>query len=197
MALLDLVVEGMDIENREEIVKRVRQINGMRDPDATEPTPEEQQAAAAKAEQEKAQQAMFLADLQLKQATAAKTTADAEKVTSDIDKIGAETDKIMAETERTRRLMVGDSMTAADSAMVAAQAIITMPTIAKVADNLLVQAGWKNVHTGPAGGLPPQMMAPAAPMPEPAPPAAPVMQQPPEQAAPPAGDIAAMPPQPQ
>ena len=198
MAMLDLVVEGMDVPNSEELVKRIRQINGQRDPDATEPTPEEQQAAQAKSAAEQAQQAMFMAELQLKQAQAGKAAADADKVSIDVDKLNAETAKIKAETERTRRLMVGDSMAAVDQAMLAAQTVITMPTTAKVADNLLVGAGYKSANAGPAAGLPPQMMAPAAPKPEQAPPAPPpqIPQQPPEQAAPPAGDIA-MPPQPQ
>ncbi len=39
LAVLDLVVEGMDIANRDEIVRRIREVSGQRDPDAVEPAP--------------------------------------------------------------------------------------------------------------------------------------------------------------
>jgi hypothetical protein len=157
LVMLDLVIEGMDIENREELVKRVRQINGMRDPDATEPTPEEQEAAQAKAIEAQAQEAMFKTELALKEAEVALKQAQANKADADAD--------------RAKRQMIGDSMTAAVAAMEAATAVVTMPTIAKVADNLLQEAGWKDIHTA-AGGLPP--------MPQPMPPAPAPMQQPPD-----------------
>jgi len=57
MVMLDLVIESTDIPNREEIVRRVRELSGMRDPDAEEPTQEEMaraQAADAKAALEQA-----------------------------------------------------------------------------------------------------------------------------------------------
>ncbi|MDO8533160.1 MAG: portal protein, partial [Xanthobacteraceae bacterium] len=57
MAMLDLVVESSDVPNREEIVRRIRELTGMRDPDAAEPTPEEigrAQQAQDKAALEKA-----------------------------------------------------------------------------------------------------------------------------------------------
>lgn len=139
LVLLDLVVDSMDIPNRDEIVKRIRAINGQRDPDATDMTPEEQQAQQAQAEQAAAQKAMFEAELRAKMADAAKKEA--------------ETDKINAQT-------INEKMTATGTAMTAAQAVITMPTIASVADNLLTEAGWKG-YSAPAQGLPvPQQAAP-------------------------------------
>ena len=156
IVLLDLVVEGMDIENRDELVKRIRQVNGQKDPDATEPTPEEIQAEQAKAMEAAAQEAMFKAELGLKEAEIALKQAQAGKADAD--------------SKRASRMMIGDSMTAAVAAMEAATAVVTMPTIAKVADNLLQEAGWKDIHTA-AGGLPP--------MPQPMPPAPEPMQQPP------------------
>lgn len=149
MVMLDLVVESMDIDNRDEIVKRIRGITGQRDPDASELTEEEVASMQAKKEEADAQRAMFDAELGLKQAQAKKSEADANRV---------------------KRQMIGDSMTAAASAMAAATAVVTMPTIAKVADNLLQEAGWKDIHVA-AGGLPP--------MPQPPMPAAPMPQQPP------------------
>lgn len=157
MVMLDLVVELMDIENRDEIAKRIRAMNGMKDPDQTEPTPEEMQQMEANQRQQQAQEAMFMAELREKNAKAAKAEADAKRV-------GAQT--------------VNDNMTAAASAMAAATQVIQLPTIAKVADNLLKQGGWQ-------GGDPTQGM-----------PAAPVAAQgiqpqamPPEQQAAPAGAV--------
>jgi hypothetical protein len=140
IVLLDLVVESMDLPNRDELVKRIRQVNGMRDPDATEMTPEEQAAISAQAEAAAAQQAMMEAEL-------------AEKL--------SKTDKTEAETARIKRQMINDSVTATSTAMLAATSVIQMPTIAKVADNILVEAGWHAVHA--AQGLPP--MPQQAPMP--------------------------------
>lgn len=158
MLMLDLVVELMDIDNREEIVKRIRGINGMRDPDASEPTPEEQQQMQAKAVAEQAQQEMFKAELRGKMAKAAKDEAGAALVN--------------AQT-------VNQNMTAAASAMTAATAVITMPTIAKVADNLLIQGGWQGGTPVPAG-LPPaaQGIPPQAVQQPPAPPQVPMEPQP-------------------
>jgi hypothetical protein len=131
LVMLDLVVDSMDLPNRDELVKRIRAVNGQKDPDATEMTPEEQQQMAAQQEQAAAQKAMFEAELMEKQGKAAKS---------------------MAEAERVKRLMVGDSVRATENAMTAATAVITMPTIAKVADNILNEAGWAQAH----GGLPQQ-----------------------------------------
>lgn len=164
MVVLDLVVESMDIENRDEIVKRIRQVTGMRDPDATEPTPEEMQAQQQKAKEAQAQEAMFSAELAGKQA--------------DADKKAAEADKARASIDLTRAQTVQQNMRGAQEAMTAATAVITMPTIAKVADQLLKEGGWQGgqpVAPPMAQGMPPQQ----APMPE--------------QAAPPAADPAAAP----
>ena len=152
MVMLDLVVELMDIENREEIAKRIRGINGMKDPDQAEPTPEEIEQQQAAAKQQQAQEAMFMAELREKNAKAAKAEADAKRV-------GAQT--------------VNDNMTAAASAMTAATQVIQLPTIAKVADNLLKQGGWQ-------GGDPTQGMPAANPAAQGIPPQA--VQQPPAQA---------------
>jgi len=154
LVMLDLVVEGMDIENRDELVKRIRQLNGQRDPDATELSEEERMAMQNKAMEAEAQKAMFEAELGLKQAELALKQAQAGKADAD--------------ASRAKRMMIGDSMTAAVSAMEAATRVVTMPTIAKVADNLLQEAGWKAIHTAAgmaAGGIPPM----PAPQPQPQP----------------------------
>lgn len=138
LVVLDLVVDSMDIPNRDEIVKRIRAINGQRDPDATELTPEEQQAMQAQQQQQAMQQAQFEAELRGKTADAAKKEAEAKR--------------IEAQT-------INEKMNATGTAMTAAQAVITMPTIAAVADNLLTEAGWKG-YNAPAQGLPPAPTAP-------------------------------------
>ena len=140
LVMLDLVVDSMDVENRDEIVKRIRAINGQRDPDATEITPEEQAQMAAQQEQAAAQKALMDAEISEKQGKAAKANAEAERV---------------------KRLMVGDSVRATENAMTAATAVITMPTIAKVADNILNEAGWGQAHQS---GLPQQPPPPPPPM---------------------------------
>jgi hypothetical protein len=151
LVMLDLVVELMDIDNRDEIAKRIRAINGQRDPDQAEPTPEEQQQMAAQQEQQQAQREAFMAELRLKHATAAKAEAGAEL---------------------TKAQTVAQNMTAAADAMTAATAVIQMPTIARVADNLLVQGGWTGGQPIPTGlppaaqGIPPQaVQQPPAPVP--------------------------------
>lgn len=141
MTMLDLVVEEMDIPNREEIAKRIRAVTGMRDPDATEMTPEEMQKQQAAAEQAAAQKALFEAELAGKQADAAKK--------------GAEADKAKAGVALTQAQTVEAAMLGAQAAMVAATAVIQMPATAKVADNLLLEAGWTGGTPIPPAGLPP------------------------------------------
>ncbi len=135
MIMLDLVVDSMDLPNREEIVKRIRALTGQRDPDATEPTEEDLAAAAAQQEAAAAQKALFEATL-------------AEKMTK--------ADKTKAEADRIRRQMIGDSVDATGKAMQAATQVITMPTIAKVADNILNEAGWGQAHQKALPPPPPQ-----------------------------------------
>lgn len=145
MMILDLAVESMDLPNREEIAKRIRAATGMKDPDQTEPTPEEIQQQQQKEAQDQANQAMFQAELAGKQADADQKQANARRA--------------IASAEREEGLAMKDRVDATQSAMVSAQAIVTMPTIAKVADGILQEAGWKNfagqVPSGIPLGLPP------------------------------------------
>lgn len=148
MMLLDLAVEAMDLPNREEIAKRIRAQTGMRDPDQTEMTPEEQQQAQAAAEQAEAQKAMFMAELEGKQ---------------------AETALKLAKIQREHGMTIKDRVDATSAAMTSAQSAITMPTIAKVADGILQEAGWRDFKASPVThGLPPmpEQMPPEQPMQE-------------------------------
>ncbi len=77
LRMLDLVVEMSDLPNKEEMVKRIRDLTGMDDPDMEE----DDEAMQAKAEQEE-QQAQIQArtteaELRYKEAGAAKKEADA------------------------------------------------------------------------------------------------------------------------
>lgn len=178
LMLLDLAVENMDLPNREEIAKRIRASTGMKDPDQQEPTPEDIQQQQAQAKQQQYAEAVAMADLDGKNADVEKKVADAKRA--------------MAAAEREMGLAMKDRVEATGEAMVAAQAVITMPTIARVADGILQEAGWKN-YAGqtPSGipiGLPPMQpqQAPVQqgmpPQPEPAP-------QPEPQPAPPEGAV--------
>lgn len=151
LAMLDLIAENYDVQNRDEIVKRIRAINGQRDPDATELTPEEQQRMQAQAKQQAAQEEMFMAQLR--------------KLVSEALKNEATADKTKAETIDTK-------MTATQTAMGAATQVVQMPTIAAVADNLLQEAGWTG-YSPAIQGLPQPVQQQPAPPPGPAAPPAP------------------------
>ena len=182
LMLLDLAVESMDLPNREEIAKRIRAQTGMKDPDQKEPTPEEMQQAEAANEQAQAQKAMFMAELDGKQSDADKKKADAQRA--------------MAAAERELGLAMKDRVDATGAAMVAAQAVITMPTIARVADGILQEAGWQSFNAGAMGGLPP--MPAQQPQPEPQPEPAPQPEPQPAQEMPPEAmppEAATMPPE--
>lgn len=158
LVMLDLVVESMDVPNRDEMVKRIRAINGQRDPDATDLTPEEVQAQQQKAKEQQAQEAMFVAELKGKEADAEKKAADAAKSQASVGLIQAQT--------------VEAAMLGAQAAMVAATGVIQLPATAKVADNLLLEAGWTGGTPIQPAGLPPaaQGIAPQAPQQPPGPP---------------------------
>ena len=116
--LLDLVVEMADIPNRDEIVSRIRGLNGMRDPES-EPTPEEQAQMQQQAQMEAIQQEMAMAGAQ---AQLAEQQGKAEKVAADA--VAAK---------------LGAMKTAIDSA----QLIAASPGAAPMADDLMAGAGYQ------------------------------------------------------
>lgn len=123
LVMLDLVVESMDIPNREELVKRIRQATGQRDPDATELTPEEKQAEQAKQQQAQFQQQVAEANLRGMVAKAVKDEMTAQKTMVDMANTNVDTQKAAVE--------------AAQTAMIA-------PSILPVADALLKESGFKS-----------------------------------------------------
>lgn len=129
VATLDLVVETMDIPNRDEVVKRIREITGMRDPDATELTPEEE------AKQKKAQAAEDRA-IRMEEATIAEKEASGDQkaaaaMLAQLQAKNAEQDEII------KRIQAQ-----ADALLQAIQAINSAQA-APVADAILRDAGYK------------------------------------------------------
>lgn len=151
LVLLDLVVENMDLPNRDELVRRIRSLTGQRDPDAEEDTPEEQARAAAQAEQQAAQKAMFDAQLRKALADALKSEAQADEI---IEKI------------------VNSRVAAQNAALDAGGKALALPAAAHVADHILAESGYRGASNQPQGLGLPDTMAPQAPglgLPPPAP----------------------------
>lgn len=135
LVMLDLIVEGMDIVSREEIVKRIRQFTGMRDPDAEEPTPEEiaaeQQKQKEAALQERAMMAKIgkdEADIALKQSNAQRNMVTAGKE--------------QAATEQILSALAGQNLQSQLAALQAAITALMNPAAVPVADGMLHEAGF-------------------------------------------------------
>jgi len=125
--LLDLVVEMADLPGRDELVSRIRKINGQRDPD-TDPTPEEM---------------------------AAQQEADAKKAESEqleVDRLRAELENLRAKTKDLIAAAVKKGTETAYAAMQAGQVIATMPEVAPIADSVMMEAGHQS--PSPAGDDP-------------------------------------------
>lgn len=128
MVMIDLIVEEMDIGNREELVKRIREVTGMKDPDAEEPTPEEiarEQSAAAQAE---IQQRAVMAEIAVKEADAMQKQANAAKAQ-------AGTQELMAK-------LAGYNVETQQKALETALAMLSAPRIVPIADTVLHEAGF-------------------------------------------------------
>jgi len=144
LALLDIAVDMMDIPQREEALKRIRRINGQQDPDQEEASPEQIAAAQAAAKQAELAERAAEAEIALKEAQAAKAGKDAEK---------------------SEASAISERITATDKAMDASLKTLQAPTIAKVADALLHNAGWPNpaVQGIAPNGMNPNQPAPMMP----------------------------------
>lgn len=152
--LLDLVVEMADLPGRDELVARIRKINGQRDPDA-DPTPEETQADQQAAAQQ----------------------AEAKQL--ELDRARAELDQIKAKTRDIVAAALEKGIKAGYASMQAGQVIATMPAVAPIADELMRAFGYQPPTPAghdpnfpvPAGATAPQVefptntspMLPAAP----------------------------------
>ncbi|WP_316205747.1 hypothetical protein [Bradyrhizobium sp. SZCCHNS1012] len=138
LAMIDLVVENMDLPNREEIVKRIRAATGLNDPDQTEPTPEQVQAAQAKAKAEQMQAQMMQAELATKVSNALKAKAQAELY-------GGQLQKLLADIRLTLANAVNANTAAQGQAIDAAIKMLAAPPAAPIADHLLIEAGFEPV----------------------------------------------------
>jgi hypothetical protein len=152
MVMLDILVEGMDVPSREELVKRIRQITGAQDPDAdpANPTPEmiaqEQAKAAAAAMEQRAAEANILT----MEGKAAEAQARAQKAKADAEKVRAGTPSDKLQTQK--------------SALELALMMLSALPAVDTADALLQQAG------GQPAAVPtnaPRMAAPQQPVPQP------------------------------
>lgn len=130
MTMLDLLVENMDIPNRDEIVKRIRQITGQRDPDAEELTPEEMAKEQAAQQQQAFNDEMLLSQMAEQKAKTRKAEADAAVAEANAKKIGVQT--------------VREGVGAMKDATDAAQSLAFMPELGALADGMLQEAGWQD-----------------------------------------------------
>lgn len=121
MQTIDIIVEMMDVPMREEIVKRIRQVTGLRDPDAEGMTQEEM--AKAQAEQQQQQFNMQVAMAQLQ-----KAMAEAQKIAAQAEETRAKTAKLNMETQQT--------------AVDTSQTVAATPAVADLADHMLHEAGY-------------------------------------------------------
>lgn len=128
MVMMDLIVEEMDIGNRDELVKRIRQFTGMRDPDQDEPTPEEIAAEQAKQQQQELQQRAVMADIAKKEADALKAQAGAKQAEASAQQVLAS--------------MAGQNVTTQKAALEAALAMISAPQVVPIADTILHESGF-------------------------------------------------------
>lgn len=119
--MLDLLVEAMDLPNRDELVRRIRQATGQRDPDQDEPTAEDAAKAQAEAQAQQMTQAMAMAQLRAAMANAAKAEAQVKEILAKIP---------------------GASVGAQKSALEAAAMAIAQPQAVHVADHILAESGF-------------------------------------------------------
>jgi hypothetical protein len=128
MILLDLAVENMDLPNREEIVKRIRQVTGQLDPNSETPSPEEQQMLQQKAIQAKLQMDMALAAL-------AKAQAEADKIAAQAAQAKTGAAKTIAE-------IPGLNVTTQQTALETAALVLATPDAAPIADYIMAESGF-------------------------------------------------------
>lgn len=123
LSLLDLVIDMADLPNKDELVARIRKINGQADPDKEE-TPEETQGRMAQEQQMQEKQSL-------------QENLILEKLKNDLAKIVSETGKLDAQTLETK-------ISAMYAALQAAGTIATIPAAASIADEILKGAGYKD-----------------------------------------------------
>lgn len=141
VGILDLVVEALDVPKRDEIVKRIRQITGVDDPDADPNNPDEETLARkAQADKQAAlAERQAMAALGEQEAKARKTAAEASKA-----ELGLTT----------------DSIAQLKAAFEAALAVAGAPAVAAAADQIFAEARAAAINQA----QPPQAPQPQVPM---------------------------------
>lgn len=137
--LLDMVIDFADVPNKEEIVARIRKINGQADP-SRKPTPEEiqaQQVAAAKAQE-------------VEQVQLDTLKAQLAKLQGEVAKFSAVAQLTAAQTEAAKANAINTNVTAAYQALQGAQIVGQMPGVTPVADAILAGAGHEDKGGNPA-----------------------------------------------
>lgn len=131
MLVLDLLVEMMDIPSKDEVVRRIRQATGMKDPDADPnepPSPEEQAQMQAKAEEAAMAKRGAMAQIDKTEAEAAEKRSRAAK--ADID------------AKKLIQSLAGQNLDTQIKAFEAAIHLLSAPQVAEVGDALLIGAGY-------------------------------------------------------
>jgi hypothetical protein len=150
LALLDMVIDFADVPNKDEIVARIRKLNGQGDP-SRKPTPEEEQAAQVRQQKQDQIDQLNLAKLQA-EVDGAQATAKATL---------AKVDQMQADIQKTVAGAVQAGVTAAYEALQAAQIVATVPNVTPVADAILAGAGYKD-----QGGEDPNLPPPSGALPQ-------------------------------
>lgn len=149
LALLDMVIDFADVPNKDEIVARIRKLNGQADPSRKQ-TPDEV-AAQQQAQQEVAQ---------VKQIQLGTLQAQLEKLQAEAKAASAKADAAAADVHRIVADAVQKGVTAAYEALQAAQIVATVPNVTPVADAILAGAGYQDQNgqnpdiPAPSGTLP-------------------------------------------
>ncbi|MDN7179094.1 hypothetical protein M0D69_13935 [Caballeronia sp. SEWSISQ10-4 2] len=156
LTMLDLLVDNMDIPNRDELVNRIRSVNGQKDPDQDPEnmSPEEMQREQAQAQQNAMNQAMAEAQLEEAQGRAAEAKARAQKAIAEaavaeanVDKTKAQALQAAAQADVTHKQGIREGVLTIKDATDAATAVAFMPELAGLADGILKEAGWEHTAT--------------------------------------------------
>ena len=129
--LMDLMFEYSDLPGREEIVSRIRKLNGQSDPNKKD-DPEQQQLAQQQ-QQEESQQKEF--EMQGQQLDLQRKGLDNEKVTAEIGKVKADT--------------VGTNVEALYQAITVGGQIAIQPAAASIGDQVAASAGFIDQDQAP------------------------------------------------
>jgi hypothetical protein len=139
LALLDMVIDFADVPNKEEIVARIRKLNGQADP-SRKPTPDE---LAAQQDKDAKAQEMEQLNIDTLRSQLAKAQAETENVLAKAQQIAADTERTMADA-------IEKGVRAAYQAIQAGQIVGQMPGVTPVADAILAGAGYEDKGGTPA-----------------------------------------------